>query len=75
MKKQIYANQHIIEFPQKTEEQKQLHLLSKQFEEIEAQGLEIECQTRRVKEFARKNMSNNKVETRSDVTSDGETTV
>jgi len=75
MKKQIYANQHIIGFPQKTEEQKQLGLLNKQFEEIEAQVLEIEYQTRRVKEFARKNMSNDKVETRSEVTCDGETTV
>ena len=75
MKKHIYANQHIIEFPQKTEEQKQLDLLNKQFEEIEAQGLEIERQTRLVKELSREHTSNDKLETRSDVTNDGEPTV
>lgn len=45
---------NIVQFPQKTEEQKQLDLLNKQFVEIETQGSEIEDQTRRVNDFVRK---------------------
>jgi hypothetical protein len=45
---------NIVQFPQKSEEQKQLDLLNKQFVEIETQGSEIEDQTRRVNDFVRK---------------------
>ena len=39
---------NVVEFPQKTEEQKQLDALNKQFEEIETQGDMIEQQRLRI---------------------------
>ena len=39
---------NVVEFPQKTEEQKQLDTLNKQFEEIETQGDMIEQQRLRI---------------------------
>jgi hypothetical protein len=42
---------NIVQFPQKTEEQKQLDLLNKQFVEIETQGSEIEQQRMRIEQL------------------------
>jgi hypothetical protein len=43
---------NVVEFPQKTEEQKQLDILNKQFEEIETQGDVIEQQRLRIEAYA-----------------------
>jgi len=43
---------NVVEFPQKTEEQKQLDALNKQFEEIETQGDMIEQQRLRIEAYA-----------------------
>ena len=42
---------NVVEFPQKTEEQKQLDTLNKQFEEIETQSDVIEQQRMRIEEL------------------------
>ena len=42
---------NIVQSPQKTEEQKQLDLLNKQFVEIETQGSEIEQQRMRIEQL------------------------
>ena len=44
---------NVVEFPQKTEEQKQLDTLNKQFEEIETQGDVIEQQRLRIETLER----------------------
>ena len=45
---------NVVEFPQKTEEQKQLDALNKQFEDLEQQSRAIDEQTRQVNDFVRK---------------------
>ena len=44
---------NVVEFPQKTEEQKQLDTLNKQFEEIETQRDVIEQQRMLIEELAK----------------------
>ena len=44
-------NNNIVQFPQKSDEEKQLEKLNKQFEEIESQSTAIEEQRKRIKEL------------------------
>jgi hypothetical protein len=44
-------NNNVLQFPQKSEEEKQLDTLNKQFEEIESQSDAIEEQRKRIKEL------------------------
>ena len=44
-------NNNIVQFPQKSDEKKQLEKLNKQFEEIESQSTAIEEQRKRIKEL------------------------
>ena len=44
---------NIVQFPQKSDEKKQLEKLTKQFDEIEAQSAEIEKQRKKIEELER----------------------
>ena len=44
-------NNNVLQFPQKSEEEKQLDILNKQFDEIEQQSDAIEEQRKRIKEL------------------------
>jgi len=44
-------NNNIVQFPQKSDEEKQLGKLNKQFEQIESQSAAIEEQRKRIKEL------------------------